>query len=123
MKKILYVENEPLNARLMERYLDGLPVEFTHAQTAFEGLRIAQKKAFDLILLDVLLPDSDINTFVHKLYDPIRAANQQTPIYILTAYATKEHEQRLQSLDCEKYFSKPVPMGLFRDSVSETLQL
>ena len=95
--KILLIEDNPGDAYLIEEHLEefaNFSYELKIVETLDEALRVLKKKPFDVILLDLELPDSyGINTFLS-----IHNKNPLIPIIILTglndetigSYAIKE---------------------------------
>lgn len=81
--KILLIEDNPGDAYLIEEYLEefaNFPYELIVAETLGEALRVLKEKHFDIILLDLELPDSyGINTFLS-----VHNKNPLIPIIILT---------------------------------------
>ena len=57
MKKILYIEDNEDTANAVKIILDNAGFETQLAFTGKQGLKIAEKEKFDLILLDIMLPD------------------------------------------------------------------
>ena len=58
-KKVLVVEDEIELAQLVELHLQDLGCRVTLAADGDRGLRLATSKAFDLIILDLMLPGTD----------------------------------------------------------------
>jgi PAS domain S-box-containing protein len=81
--EILLIEDNPGDAGLIEDMLEefaDFPYELKNVETLNEGLSLLKERPFDVILLDLRLPDSDgINTFLD-----IHARNSRIPIIILT---------------------------------------
>ncbi len=71
-RRILLIEDNPGDARLIQEMLRETPgegFELTHADCLATGLSCLDKAAFDLVLLDLTLPDSQgIDTFI-KIHD------------------------------------------------------
>ena len=79
--RILVVEDEPQMAALLK---EGLSEEGHHVYVApngEEGLRTAQSRSFDVIVLDIMLPKMDGMTVARRL----REAANLTPVLMLTA--------------------------------------
>jgi DNA-binding response OmpR family regulator len=57
MKKILIVEDDPHVIGLVQIHLADLPAEITVVGRGAEGFAKALRQAFDLIMLDIMLPD------------------------------------------------------------------
>ena len=110
--KILYVEDNPANMRLMERILakqnNIVLLTATHPHL---GLELAQAHVPDLILLDIHLPD--MNGF--ELLQRLRAlpALNQTPIVALSAEAMPREIDRARDAGFADYFTKPLDIRRF----------
>ena len=81
---ILLVEDNPTDAMLLEQSLklqeDDLPFTLDHADRLQTGIEMAQAKTYDIILLDLSLPDSGgLATFQNMF-----GAVSKVPIVILT---------------------------------------
>src|SRR3990170_956737 len=84
---ILLVEDEPVIRELVRSMLSDGAVSVECAANGVEGLKLARTRKFDLILLDVVLPQMDGITVCRMLKsDPSTAAVQ---LYMLTAKAKK----------------------------------
>jgi DNA-binding response OmpR family regulator len=106
--RILIVEDELQMAALLQQGLteDGHVV--TTAHNGREGLSLAETGAFDLLLLDVMLPDLDGWTVVRKL----RATGSRVPILMLTARdATADVVQGL-TIGADDYLVKPFSLEI-----------
>jgi CheY-like chemotaxis protein len=96
----------------------------TRAQTAADGIEMAKHDTFDLVLIDILLPDSTIEDVALTLIEPIRMAiGFKTPLVAVTAHAFKYDRDWLIANGCDHYISKPINFSEFQDYVTKTLQL
>jgi CheY-like chemotaxis protein len=103
MIRILVVEDEPsialgLRSDLM---LEGYDVEV--AEDGETASRRAAETRFDLILLDVMLPQKDGLTVAREL----RRGGFQTPIILLTARALEDEKIRGLEVGADDYITKP----------------
>ncbi len=101
--RILVIEDEPRMAGLLRQGLEEEGHAVTVALDGREGLSIARSGAFDLILLDLMLPGIDGFTIARRL----RAAHDQTPILILTARDAAEDIVEGLDLGADDYLTKP----------------
>ena len=102
MKFLLVEDNQELaNAVSSRMRLDGHVIE--HAATLSDARAFVQTGDFDLILLDIMLPDGDGRSFLKQH----RAGNLDTPVIVLTARS--EVSDRIGSLDlgADDYVTKP----------------
>lgn len=81
--KVLLIEDNPLHAKMVQKLLEGdsqLVCEITSVDRLADGIARLQGDVFDIVLLDLVLPDSqDLETFVR-----LRSAAPGLPIVILT---------------------------------------
>src|ERR1700761_3953995 len=101
--RILIVEDERRMAELLSR---GLTEEGHHVVLAGDGLtgfEIAHDTRFDVILLDMMLPQMDGFTLARRL----RESRNQTPILVLTARDTAADIVRGLDAGADDYLTKP----------------
>jgi CheY-like chemotaxis protein len=82
----LLIEDNPDDAVLIQRYLTGTPrvtYKVTHVDRLADGLKILNTVSFDLILLDLGLPDGPIGI---ETFAKVYAHASQIPIIVLTGY-------------------------------------
>ncbi|MEE9492170.1 MAG: response regulator transcription factor [Gammaproteobacteria bacterium] len=102
-KQILVIEDDKDIANLIALHLRDLSfaVELSHTGTA--GLNLAQKNAFDVIVLDLMLPEMDGIEICRRL----RATDNLTPILMLTAKASELDRVLGLELGADDYLTKP----------------
>lgn len=107
--RILIVEDE----RRMARGLQGLLTKQGYAvdtvYTGSSGLDYALSGIYDLIILDIMLPEMDGLSVLRRL----RSSGVEVPVLLLTAKS--EVEERVRGLDCgaDDYLSKPFDTSEF----------
>jgi len=101
--RILVVEDEKKVARALREGLEAEGYAVSVAGDGEEGLRLASREAFDLVLLDLALPKRDGVDLLASL----RKHNTMLPVFILTARDTVE--DRVLGLDtgADDYLVKP----------------
>jgi len=111
---ILYVEDEPLNASLVENIVAMLPGRRVHVVgTVAEGLQAVWAMNPVLVLLDLHLPDGsglDVLTAIRN--DPTL---DDLPVFMLTADATEESARAARELGANRYITKPFELRNFLD--------
>jgi two-component system copper resistance phosphate regulon response regulator CusR len=101
--KLLIVEDESKTAHFLKRGFDEEGFVARIAADGFEALREIQTGAFDLIILDIMLPEMDgwsILTFM-------RGSGLQTPVLVLTARDQVPDRVRGLELGADDYLIKP----------------
>ena len=102
---ILLVEDEPVIRELVRSMLSDGAVQVECAANGVEGLKLARTRKFDLILLDVVLPQMDGITVCRMIKsDPSTSA---VPLYMLTAKAKKSDVEVATRAGADGYIHKP----------------
>jgi CheY-like chemotaxis protein len=115
-KRILVVEDNPLNLELVADLLEVADFMVCRADTAEEGLRAARELSPDLILMDVSLPGLDGLAATRALRaDP---ATRRLTIIALTAHAMKGDEGLALGAGCDGYLTKPIDTRTFAAKVA-----
>ena len=111
---VLYIEDNPANARLMQQLLSSLPgVHLLLADTPEQGLRLAAEATPDLILLDIHLPGMDGYQVLERLKGTPGCAD--IPTVAVSADAMPEHMARARAAGFRDYLTKPMEMdALYR---------
>lgn len=106
MAKILYVEDNPQNMRLVRKILVASGYAVIEAVDGLSGMAAAQQEKPDLILMDVNLPDISGLEAAQRL----KAAPETAPIPIIALTANAMHGDRETALasGCDGYLAKPV---------------
>ncbi|MFT3804114.1 MAG: two-component system response regulator OmpR [Burkholderiaceae bacterium] len=102
-KHVLVVDDDPKLRDLLRRYLTENQFEVSLAQDGVSMNRLLQREPFDLIVLDLMMPGEDGLSIVRRL----RAANDQTPVIMLTAKG--DDVDRIVGLEmgADDYLAKP----------------
>ena len=83
MANLLLVDDDPVLLDLIARLLRRAGQSVTLANTAAEGVTLAHTQPFDVIITDVMMPDTDGYAFTRQLRE--RLPSTQTRILIFTA--------------------------------------
>lgn len=105
-RTILYIEDNPLNMRLVRKILVDMGYKTLEAPDGQTGLMIIINELPDLILVDVNLPDIDgLQVARLSKANPLTA---RIPIVALTANAMYGDRERCMDAGCDGYIAKPV---------------
>jgi CheY-like chemotaxis protein len=115
-RKILYIEDNMSNLRLVQRVLerDG-NIELVSAMQGQLGLELAREHQPELILLDLHLPDITGDEVLRQLRDDPQTSS--IPVVVLSADATSGQIKRLLSEGARAYLTKPLDVGELRGLV------
>ena len=108
MTKILVVEDNEVNQRIMVRRLERRGYQVALAGDGQEGIALARSEAPDLILMDMSLPEIDGWEATRQL----RAVpeTRAVPIIGLTAHAMAGDREKALEAGCNDYDTKPVEL-------------
>lgn len=122
--RVLYIEDNDDNFRLVQRILSRYGCEVDRAETAVSGIETAQNHPYDLILTDILLPDCTIQEAHRKLLNPLRQQiGPELPLVALTAHAFPFDKEFLLTNGCNFFMAKPINMNEFQSLVSRLLHV
>ena len=117
MKRILIVEDEPDIQELLCAYLQDAGYETETAGDGVEALDRFRAQAFDLVLLDVLLPKID----GFGVCEVIRRSSQ-VPVVMLTALDGEAQQLRGFVLNIDDYVTKPFSMPILLEKIRAILR-
>ncbi len=116
-KRVLVVEDQEDNMRIMNDTLASAGYQVIKAVTGIEGVAMAESDKPDLILMDVQLPGLDGYEATRRIKD--NAALRHIPVIAVTSYALDGEEGRAEEAGCDAYFSKPVSPRVLLAKVRE----
>jgi len=103
MMRVLLIEDEPSTAKAVEIMLSGEGFNVYTTNLGEEGIDLGRLYDYDIICLDLNLPDMNGYDVLKKL----RAARVETPILILSGYADIESKLRGFGMGADDYMTKP----------------
>jgi CheY-like chemotaxis protein len=120
-RTLLYIEDQDLNLRLVERILNPRPqYRLLTATFGKTGLDIARTQQPDLILLDLNLPDMTGDEVLHKLKND--SAVRHIPVIMVSADAMGERIEHLLRMGASGYLTKPYKLDEFLRVIQEALE-
>ncbi|MHB8103286.1 MAG: response regulator [Methanosarcina sp.] len=112
MKKILIVEDNPMNMELILDLLEFYGYGVTKAEDGIKAIESLAEDKFDLILLDMQLPKMDGLEVLERIKN--NPATADVPVIAVTAHAMKGSEEHFIEMGCVDYISKPIDIHKFR---------
>jgi len=120
--RVLYVEDNPSNIRLLRRLLERRPtVTMLAAHTGLLGIELAIAERPDLIVLDINLPDLSGTTVLARLR--AQPQTRTTPIIALTADATTTAAADGLAAGFDRFLTKPLDLDQFLAIVDDYLEI
>jgi CheY-like chemotaxis protein len=120
MAKILLVEDNEMNRDMLSRRLLRRGYEVTLAVDGVQGVEMAKSGEYDLVLMDMSLPEIDGWEATRRLRgDP---ATQSLPIIALTAHAMSGDRDKALEAGCDDYDTKPIELDRLLSKIEALLQ-
>ena len=102
-KSILTVDDERMNNKIIAHIMQDEPMyEVCAAESGKEALALMEQQAFDLILLDVKMPEMDGLEVLKRI-----RANYSTPVVLMTSDKSLDLAVEFSEYGCDDYITKP----------------
>ena len=105
--RILAAEDNEFNRDLLEHMLARQGLSATMAVDGREALALLEREPFDLLLLDIHMPELDGFEVVEAIRERERTAGGHLPVIALTARSRKEDRERCLRAGMDEYLTKP----------------
>jgi CheY-like chemotaxis protein len=119
---ILFIEDDPMNRRVVKDMLDVAGATMAEAGLAEEGLARIEYETFDVVLVDLRMPGMDGLEAIRR----IRARTDEKanlPIIVITADTAVDLRERCLEVGADDVLFKPVAMDALFDSIGRVLAL
>jgi CheY-like chemotaxis protein len=118
-RRILVVEDNPLNLELALELLRGQGCRILVAEEAETGLELARAESPDLILMDIQLPGMDGLTAIGRLSE--NPGTRHIPVVTLSAHAMAGDREKALRMGAVGHLSKPLNTRTFIEHVARCL--
>ncbi len=116
---VLVAEDTPLIQQLVRRTLENMGIEVTLAKNGVEAVEMATTQGFDLILMDMQMPEMDGIEATRVL----RQKGITIPIFALTANVMEKHRAQFIEAGCDAFVGKPIDMEELRQLLAKYLDV
>jgi len=116
MARVLQIEDDPNNRRLVQKLLAAAGHEVIEAEGGVEGIRLARETLPDLVLVDINIPDLDGYEVTLRLRGI--PALKDVPVVAITAEADRDSTL---AVGCDGFISKPIDAARFAESIEQFL--
>ncbi|MGH2750992.1 MAG: response regulator [Actinomycetota bacterium] len=104
--RVLYLDDNPSNLKLMRMVMSArADIELSVARDGAEGLRVAQSQPFDLVLVDLYLPDARGDEVVKRLRS--HEATAEVPAVVVSAEDDIAVVAEAMQAGADAYVTKP----------------
>ncbi len=115
---ILVAEDNHVNQRVATRTLEKMGHSVVVANNGCEALSLLPSQAFDLVLMDIQMPELDGITATRRLREAERHSNTHMPVIAMTAHAMRGDRERCIEAGMDGYVSKPVSAAQLRAAIT-----
>lgn len=115
--RILAVEDDPLLAAHLQQHLQGSGYQVTLSQDGREGLFLAERGGFDLVLLDILLPGLNGLDALQRLRKRL-----SVPVILMSALGDEQDRIAGFSKGADDYLPKPFSLGELKVRIEAVLR-
>ena len=119
---VLIVEDNEMNQKYVTGLMDKWGLKYRLASDKGEVLDLIETQTFDLILMDIILPDTDGYWLTKYIRSNEKNSNQNIPIIGLSATAMNEEIDQAYAVGMNGYITKPFRPDQLREALEETLQ-
>jgi CheY-like chemotaxis protein/HPt (histidine-containing phosphotransfer) domain-containing protein len=116
---ILLVDDNAVNLKVASIMLLRMGYEIDQATNGLEALSAQQKNRYDLIFMDIQMPEMDGVTATKQIFNTYSRA-ERPRIVALTAHAIQEDRERYLEAGMDGYISKPVRISRLIEEIEKT---
>jgi two-component system, cell cycle response regulator DivK len=117
--RILVVEDNPLNLKLIRDVLEFEGFEVLTARSGEEGVAVALSSRADLVLMDLQLPGIDGHEALLRIRSDPRS--RTVPVVAVTAFAMKDDIESAKKAGFDGYIAKPISVRALPKQLAEFL--
>ena len=116
---ILAVDDNRMNRLKLARSLEGEGYSVAQADGGRAALDMLRSKAFDLVLLDILMPEVDGFQVLREMMDD--AALRDIPVIVISGLEDMESVERCMAAGADDFLNKSVEPAVLQDRVRKIL--
>ncbi|HEX8409719.1 MAG TPA: response regulator [Thermoanaerobaculia bacterium] len=117
---LLVVDDDPSNRDVLSRRLRQQGHDVRTASSGAEALQLVREAAFDLVLLDIMMPDMDGYQVLQHIKTDVRL--QHIPVVMISALSEVQSVVRCIEAGAEDYLAKPFDPTLLKARVGASLE-
>jgi len=118
--KVLIVDDNPINLKFMYYSLRG-DYDIEMAENGYDALKMTEANKYDMIILDLWMPDIDGAELVRQIRSLKSNVNNQTPVMFCTTSSADQDKDRCYSFGADEYLIKPIEVKLLKEKMEQYL--
>ena len=121
--RVLMVEDNPINRRILTLVLERLPAKLTAAENGFQAVEAFEAQAFDVVLMDLQMPGMDGYEAMRRIR-AIEAASgrERTPIIVVSAHMRQHELAEARLAGADHHLAKPVDIPSLLATMDQVIQ-
>ena len=120
---VLLVEDHEINRKLAEIMLQRMGYRYATACDGQEALDLLAVERFDVVLMDVMMPEMDGITAMRLLRERETQTGQHTKVLMVTAHAMTGDKERFLAEGADGYVSKPMSQAALQKEITRVFSL
>ena len=120
---VLLVEDHEINRKLAEIMLQRMGYRYATACDGQEALDLLAVECFDVVLMDVMMPEMDGITAMRLLREREAQTGQHTKVLMVTAHAMTGDKERFLAEGADGYVSKPMSQAALQKEITRVFSL
>ncbi|MEM9044721.1 MAG: ATP-binding protein [Pseudomonadota bacterium] len=121
-KRLLLVDDTATNRYVAKLLLEPSGFVVSEAESGEEALEMLAKESFDLILLDIRMPEGIDGMETFRRLRASRMPNADTPVVALTADALENQKREFLAIGMDGYIAKPIDKRLMFEEIQRVLE-
>ena len=118
---VLLAEDNPINQQLVARMLENRRYTVVVVNTGAEALAALEQQVFDIVLMDVQMPEMDGFEATAAIRARERTTDHHIPIIAMTAYAMPGDREKCLNHGMDTYISKPITAAALFVTIDQLL--
>jgi PAS domain S-box-containing protein len=118
-QKILLAEDDEVNQIVIRRLVEEMGHTVAVAQNGLEVLALWEKDKFDVVLMDIHMPEMDGIEAMRQIRNKEENTGERLPVIALTAHAIQGDRERFMSLGMDEYIAKPIQIEELYEKLEE----
>jgi signal transduction histidine kinase/CheY-like chemotaxis protein/serine/threonine protein kinase len=117
--KILVIDDSEINLMVAESMIKSIGHQVSAAPSGPAGIEMVQREQFDVIFMDIEMPEMDGLTASKIIREEEESLDRQrTPIYAMTAHVLDEFKMKCEEAGMDGFISKPIDQDSLREFLS-----
>ena len=121
--RVLMVEDNPINRRILTLVLERLPASLTVAENGFEAVDAFTTESFDVVLMDLQMPGMDGYEAMRRMRAiETETSRARTPIIVVSAHTRPAELAEAKLAGADHHLGKPVDIPTLLATMDQGMQ-